>query len=404
MKQIKQVVKIIKEKGLYPEVKTVCSASEPEVIIGGKKYLMFCSNNYLGLSTNKNVVNAAIKALKKYGLSPCSSRLIAGNNDINEQLEKKIAEFHKTEAAIIYSVGFVSNTGTISAIFDGISRWSKVVNIDVESSKGLVISDALNHASIIDGCRLSNVETAIYKHNNLTELEEILKKNRNRRKLIVTDSVFSMDGDIAPLPEIVHLAKKYNSLLMIDEAHGIGVFGKNGTGVAEHFGVEKEIDIRMGTLSKALGGMGGFVTGSKDLIDFLRISARPYIFTSTSSPIPAVNNGVYAAIEEIEKHPELRKKLWDNSNYLRNGFKNLGFDVMNSECQIIPILVGDEKKAIKMAKLLFKEGIFALCVRYTAVPLGKARIRFTTMASHTRKQMDFLLNVVEKIGNELKVI
>ncbi|MDD5774033.1 MAG: pyridoxal phosphate-dependent aminotransferase family protein [bacterium] len=403
MEEIRHVVNLIKEKGLYPEIKTVCSSPKPEVIIDGKKYLLFCSNNYLGLSTNKNVTNAAIKAIKKYGLSPCSARLMSGTSDIHEKLERKIAEFKKTESAIVFSTGYTVNLGIIPAMFNGLDKWQQALGINKKLDKGLIISDELNHACIIDGCHLANVDKAIYRHKDLKELEKILKDNKNNRnKLIITESVFSLDGDIAPLPEIVSLARKYNALIMLDEAHGTGIFGKHGHGLAEHFGLEKEIDIKMGTFSKTLGGVGGFIASSKDLVDFLRISARSYIFTA--SPAFAMMAGVNAAIEEIEKHPELREKLWDNINYTRNGFKRLGFDTMESESQIIPILIGDEKMAIEMAKLLFEEGIFALCVRYTAVPLGKARIRFSLMSTHTKKQIDYLLNKLEKVGKKLEII
>ena len=400
------MLNFINGEGLYPEIKIISgSPTNTEIIVENKKILIFCSNDYLGLANNPILKKAAHEAIDKYGVGSGGSRLVSGNTDIQLQLEKSIAEFKGGEAAITFSTGYMANTGTIPAVIDVISNIKKIGNkiIALPSfKKNIILSDELNHASIIDGCRLSHAKIVVYKHKNIKDLENKLKKYKNSRKLIVTDGVFSMDGDIAPLPDIARLAKKYNAMAMVDDAHASGVLGKEGRGTSEYFGLKpNDIDIIMGTFTKAFGGVGGFVVGSKDLIDFLRISARSYIF---SAPIPpAIVAGLLIAITEAKNNANLRKALWEHANYLKDSLKKMGFNTLLSETQIIPVLIGKEEKAIEFSKLLFENGILAPCVRWPAVPWGEARLRLTVKATHTKEQIDYLIKNIEKIGKHLEV-
>jgi len=406
MDKIKKMLNFINGEGLYPEIKIISgSPTNTEIIVENKKILIFCSNDYLGLANNPILKKAAHEAIDKYGVGSGGSRLVSGNTDIQLQLEKSIAEFKGGEAAITFSTGYMANTGTIPAVIDVISNIKKIGNkiIALPSfKKNIILSDELNHASIIDGCRLSHAKIVVYKHKNIKDLENKLKKYKNSRKLIVTDGVFSMDGDIAPLPDIARLAKKYNAMAMVDDAHASGVLGKEGRGTSEYFGLKpNDIDIIMGTFTKAFGGVGGFVVGSKDLIDFLRISARSYIF---SAPIPpAIVAGLLIAITEAKNNANLRKALWEHANYLKDSLKKMGFNTLLSETQIIPVLIGKEEKAIEFSKLLFENGILAPCVRWPAVPWGEARLRLTVKATHTKEQIDYLIKNIEKIGKHLEV-
>ena len=386
--------------GLYPRIRTASTpAAHPIVTVDGKEVLSFCSNNYLGMAVHPAVIQAAIEAAKKYGTSCGGSRLISGNLDIHEQLEREIAEFKAAEAAILFMTGYMANTGVISSIMNV----PRIYNFPlIPQENNLIISDELNHASIVDGCRLCKAPHAIYKHKDLNDLEKILKENKSKRKLIVTDGVFSMDGDIAPLPQIVSLAQKYKAMVMVDDAHATGVLGKNGGGTIDHFNLEGKVDIVMGTFSKSFGGVGGFVVGSNDLVRFLRIRAREYIFTSALPP--ATVGGILAALKEIKSHPELRQNLFRNVNQLKSGLKALGFDTLESETQIIPIFIGPEEKAIEMSDLLFENGIFVPCVRWPAVPQGKSRLRTTVMAIHTEEQINRALEAFKKVGKQLGII
>jgi len=398
MKKIREVLGFINNHGLYPDVKIISSPSLPEVIINGKKVLSFCSNNYLGLAASEKLINGAIKTAREYGVGSGGSRLISGNLEIFQKLEQKLAEFKHSESAITFTAGYMANVGTIQAVMNPIEV--KPLSF-VFRTKNVVLSDELNHASIIDGCRLSKVRVVVYKHCDMEDLEKKLKKYRNWRKLIVTDGIFSMDGDITPLPDIVKLAKKYNALVMIDDAHATGILGKRGSGTAEHFDLDNEVDIKMGTLSKALGASGGYVAGSKELVDYLRVSARSYIFATAMSPIIA--GAVLVAIQEAQDNNSLRDKLWRNTERLREGFKKLGYNTLNSQTPIIPVLIGDEEKAIKFAHMLFEKGFFAPCVRWPAVEKNKARIRFTVMSLHNDAQIDNLLDEFYKIAKFLKI-
>ena len=397
MKEIRNTLEAMEKQGLYPDIKVISSAPAAEVVIDGRRFILFCSNNYLGLATHPKIIEANIEATRKYGTGSGASRLVSGTLEIHKQLEAVVAELKHTEEAIVFPTGYMANSGGIPAVMDLID----IGPISFFKERGVILSDELNHASIIDGCRFSNAKVIVYKHRNMEDLQSKLKKYKKRRKLIVTDGVFSMDGDIAPLPEIVRLAREYNAMVMVDEAHATGVLGKDGAGTVEHFHLEGKVEIVMGTFSKALGGLGGYVAGNKGLIKFLRVAVRPYIFTTAMPPGTAA--GIIAAIEEIRNNPALRSNLWKNAERLREGFKELGLDTLDSETQIIPVLVGEEKKAIEAATLLFERGFFAPCIRWPAVPKSKARIRFSVMATHTEEQIDALLSSFGEIAQLLEI-
>jgi len=381
MKYISDELKTIKKSGLYRELNSVEGSQGTHLEIKGKTYLSFCSNNYLGLANNPLVIKAVKDAVGKYGWGAGASRLVSGNMRLHEVLEGEISKFKGKEASIVFPTGYMANIGTISSLV----------------SKGdLVICDKLNHASIIDGCRLSGAGFRVYPHCDMKKLENILKKaTKYSRKLIVTDTVFSMDGDIAPLPDIVRIAHKYNAMVMADEAHGTGVFGENGRGVVEHFNLSKKVSIVMGTLSKAVGSLGGYVSGDADLINFLRNKARPFMYT-TALP-PAVCAASIAGIKLIRKNPSLRKSLWNNVRYLKKELDLLNFNLIPSESPIIPILIGDAKKAVDMSKLLYKKGILIPAIRPPTVPTRSSRLRMTVMSTHTRKDLERLLEVLSDV-------
>ncbi len=378
MKYISDELKKIKESGLYRELKVVGNAQDIHIEINGKTYLSFCSNNYLGLANNPLVVRAVKDAVEKYGWGAGASRLVSGNMTLHETLESEISVFKEKESAIVFPTGYMANIGAISSLV----------------SKGdLVICDKLNHASIIDGCRLSGADFRVYAHCDMKKLENVLKKSSNYpRKLIVTDSVFSMDGDLAPLPDIVSIASKYKAIAMVDEAHGTGVFGKEGRGVVEHFNLNKEVDVVMGTFSKAIGSLGGYVCGDVDLINFLRNKARSFIYT-TALP-PAVCAASIAGIKLIQKKPSLRKSLWDNIRYLKDKLILLNFNVILSESPIIPILIGDADKAVGVSKFLYEKGILIPAIRPPTVSANSSRLRMTVMSTHTKEDLERLLDVL----------
>jgi len=381
MKHISDELKQIKRAGLYRELNSVEGSQGTHLEIKGKTYLSFCSNNYLGLANNPLVIKAVKDAVGRYGWGAGASRLVSGNMRLHEVLEGEISRLKGKEASIVFPTGYMANIGTISSLV----------------SKGdLVICDKLNHASIIDGCRLSGAGFRVYPHCDMKKLENILKKaTKYSRKLIVTDTVFSMDGDIAPLPDIVRIAHKYNAMVMADEAHGTGVFGKRGGGVVEHFNLSKKIDIVMGTLSKAVGSLGGYVSGDADLINFLRNKARPFMYT-TALP-PAVCAASIAGIKLIRKNPSLRKSLWNNVRYLKEKLDLLNFNLIPSDSPIIPILIGDAKKAVDVSKLLYKKGILIPAIRPPTVPAKSSRLRMTVMSTHTRKDLERLLEVLSDV-------
>ncbi len=381
MKYISDELIKIKESGLYRELKVVGNAQDTRIDIEGKTYLSFCSNNYLGLANHPSVVKAVKEAVEKYGWGTGASRLVSGNMTLHETLEREISKFKRKEATIVFPTGYMANIGTISTLV---------------SSGDLVICDKLNHASIIDGCRLSGAAFRIYAHCNMEKLENILRKSsKYNRKLIVTDSVFSMDGDLAPLPEIVRIATKYNAMVMVDEAHGTGVFGENGRGVVEHFNMDKEVDVVMGTLSKAIGSLGGYVCGDHDLISYLRNKARSFMYT-TALP-PAVCAASIAGINLIQEGPLLREALWNNVCYIKDKLRSRGINMISSQSQIIPLLIGDTQKTVEISKLLYKRGILIPAIRPPTVPANSSRLRMTVMSSHTQGDLKSLFKALREV-------
>ncbi len=377
----------LKEEGLYNTIRTLEGPQGAWVEMEGKEVLNFSSNNYLGLANHPETVQAAKKALVNYGIGPGAVRTIAGTMELHEELEKKLAEFKKVEAALTFQSGYNSNLSVIPAIV----------------GKGDVIySDELNHASIIDACRLSGAEIKVYKHADMNSLEEILKEDREGKGLIVTDGVFSMDGDVAKLPEIVELAKKYNAITMVDDAHGEGVLGTHGRGIVDHFNLHNEVDIEIGTFSKAIGTVGGCAAGSAKMVEYLKQKARPFLFSSAVTP-PDVAATI-KSIEILEEDDSLVKKLWDNGDYFKENMKDNGFDVGNSQTPITPVMLGEAKVASEFSKRLFEESVFAQSIGFPTVPKGKARIRVMISATHSRDDLDFALDKFKKVGKELNII
>lgn len=380
----------LKEKNLYRQLRILDSAQGSWVMFEGRRVLNLCSNNYLGLAAHPGVKKAASEAIAEWGCGSGASRLICGTLAPHRALESRLATFKGTEAALLYSSGYTANLGIIPAIV----------------GKGdLVFSDELNHASIIDGCRLSQAKVVVFPHNNLAALEGNLRRvvgGRSRRRLIVADSVFSMDGDLAPLPGLAVLANKYGGLLMVDEAHATGVLGPGGRGMVAHFGLEKSVSLAMGTLSKALGSLGGFVVGSREMVDFLINRSRSFIYT-TALP-PGAVAGASAALTLLEKDPWMAPKVQANARYLREGLRRLGYDTRNSETQIIPIMVGDAARTLEMSRHLLDEGVLAAAVRPPTVPEGTGRIRTAVMATHTAADLDLALYAFEKAGRALGLI
>lgn len=405
MEKISKAVQWVKKHGLYPDPPVVNSPHAPEVIVNGRKMLMFATNNYFGLMNDQRVVDAAIEGVKKWGIGNGSARLLTGNIEIHNILEKKIADFKKREAGITFVSGYMANSGSIPAIVNVLkpSLFMAITGKLEKEKDTIVFSDEYNHASAIVGIKLSGAPKEIYRHIDMGDLEKKLKQYpKSKRKVIITDGVFSMDGDIAPLPDILELAKKYNAIIYLDDAHATGVLGKHGRGLEDYFNVEGQVDIVMGTFTKVFGGVGGFIVGSQDLIDYLKISSSTFIFTAPISP-PVVY-GLIKAIEIVENEPWRREKIISNANYLREKFIEMGLDICNSKTQIIPILIGNEKKAMAVSKNLLDRNIFIPSARWPAVPKGKARLRITVTCEHTREQIDHLLENIEKIGKELRVV
>lgn len=377
----------LRGSGLYRTLRTIEGAQGPRVKINGKEVILLCSNNYLGLADHPRLKEAAIKAIEKYGAGSGASRLVSGTMELHKELEERIARFKGTEAALVFNSGYAANLSVIPAL---VGRADSV------------FSDKLNHASIIDGCVLSRAEFKRYPHKDVEGLERLLKAvSRNvSRQLIITDSVFSMDGDIAPLPEISELAQRYGAMVMVDDAHATGVLGKTGRGGLEHFALKaNENIIQMGTLGKALGTFGAYIAGSKELIDYLINKARGFIF-STSLP-PSVLASSIAAIELVEDEPSLRQALWEKTWYLKKGFDSMGFDTMGSETPIIPVFVGDAVNTMEFSRRLFEEGIFVSGIRPPTVLEGKCRLRATVMATHRYNDLDRAIEAFSKVGREL---
>lgn len=378
----------IRSKGLYRETRAIETAQTPRIKKDGREYILLSSNNYLGLATHPEIKRSAIEAIEKYGSGAGGSRLTTGNTDLYEQLEKKIADFKGTDDAIVFGSGYMANIGTISALMN---------------AGDLLLSDELNHASIIDGCRLSRADVRVYPHRDVTYIKKELRASKNlygsktRKKLIVTDGIFSMDGDIAPLPEIIEIAEKYDAMVMVDDAHATGILGKHGRGTGEHFNVEP--DITMGTFSKALASSGGYIAGESELIDYLRNRARTFIFSTALAPPDVATAGT--AIDIIRKENP-SKKLWGNVAIYKKGLIDAGLDI-KSETQIIPLMTGDTETTHKVASELEKLGIFVQGIRPPTVPEGKGRIRTTLMATHSRKDIDDALHAIRKVKEKFNI-
>jgi 8-amino-7-oxononanoate synthase len=377
----------LKESGSYFFFRKLESPQDSEVVVNGKRVIMIGSNNYLGLTNHPRVKEAALKAIEKYGCGCAGSRFLNGNLEIHEELEKKLARFFRKEAALVFATGYQTNLGAIPAL---------VGRDDV------AIIDMHDHASIIDGCRLSFGQVKKYRHNDMKDLERVLEGTKDKDKLIIVDGVFSMEGDIADLPVIVRLAKAYGARIMVDDAHGIGVLGKGGRGTAEHFGLENEVDLIMGTYSKSLAAIGGFIAGPSDVVNWIKHLGRSMIF-SASLP-PSLVASVSTALDIIEEQPELRARLWRNTHKMLRGYKTLGYDTGTSETPIIPILIKDTMKTYQMCKLLFENGVFVNSVISPAVPPGRELLRTSYMATHTEEQLDKVLAAFEKVGRQLGVI
>ena len=385
----------MKQKGFYTYRRPLLSASRNRVVIfdetTGKEreMIMMGSNNYLGLTAHPKVIKAAEKAIEKYGVGAGSVPLLAGTYDLHKELEVKLAKLKGCEDAVIFPTGYGTNVGCLSALV---------------REKDLAVLDRLTHASIIDGCIMSSGKFRTFRHSDMQNLREVLERNKDNfdGKLIAVDGVYSMDGDIAPLPEIVDIAREYGARVMVDDAHATGVIGERGRGTASHFKMEGKVDIVMGTLSKALGQLGGFVASSKEVVNYLRCFARSYFFSSSLPPVVVAS--VLAAIEVMESEPELHQNLWKNIKYFKENLQYLGFNIRNSESAIIPIIIGDELLLRKMSKRIHEEGIYINPVPYPAVPRDQTRFRTSIMATHTREDLDTTLKVLEKVGREFGVI
>ncbi|QVW83290.1 glycine C-acetyltransferase [Enterococcus faecium] len=380
----------LKEKGLYNTIDILESENGACIIVDGKKMINLASNNYLGFANREELKKACIEATETYGVGAGAVRTINGSLKIHQQLEEKIAEFKGTEAAIAFQSGFNCNMGAISAVM---------------TKEDAILSDELNHASIIDGCRLSGAKIIRIKHQDMKDLEkkakEAIESKKYKKIMYITDGVFSMDGDIARLPEIIPIVEKYGLITYVDDAHGSGVTGK-GAGTVKHFGLSDKIDMQMGTLSKAIGVVGGYVAGSKTLIDWLKARSRPFLFSTSLTPGAAA--AALASITLMQEHPELVEKVWENANYFKEELKKVGYNIGMSETPITPVILGDEKVTQIFSKKLIEHGIYAKPIVYPTVPLGTGRIRNMPTAEHTREMLDEAVAVYQKIGKEMEII
>lgn len=394
MQHLFEFIDFLKKEGISSTFHKIESAgTEPEVVIDGKKVLMFSSNNYLGLALHPAVIKAAQEALEKHGLGPGGSRFLCGNIDILDELDKKTAELAGAEDAVTFPTGYMANVAIFKAVMDPM-----IGVFPYREGEGVIFSDEFNHGSIVDGCRLSYAKKVIFRHNDINDLESKLKKvSKRRHKMIVTEGVFSPWGEFAPLPEIAELAKKYNAVLMVDDAHGIGAVGETGGGAVEHFGLHGQVDIVMGSFDKALGGMGGFLATSRKLAEYLRVASRPNILSSAVSGVLA--GGLIESIRicRSEEGKKLRLQLSNNADYLRKSFNDAGFKILgDGEVPVVPVFVGEETKSIKMAERLLEYGIYSPSFRWPAVPKGESRIRITPMATHKKEHLDALLQAFGK--------
>jgi len=384
----------LKARGTYFRLRVLEDEQAPVCTFDGKKVINLASNNYLGLTTHPKLREAALEATKKYGVGSGAVRTIAGTMSLHMELEEKIARFKNVEACVVFQSGFTANAGTVSALL---------------GKEDFIISDELNHASIIDGARLSRAKILVFRHKDVAHAEEQLAsvKDQPGRKLVITDGVFSMDGDIGPLPGLCEVAEKYGAIMMVDDAHASGVLGRNGRGTIDHFNVHGRVDVQVGTLSKAIGALGGYVCGSRDLIEFLYHRGRPFLF-STSHP-PSVAATCIAAFDVLEQEPERIERLWENTRFFKKELGNLGFNIGGkntpaSETPITPIIVGEGRLAMEFSRELFKEGVMATGIAFPTVPEGKARIRTIMTATHTREELDQALEVLKRVGKRLGII
>ncbi|MBV9610334.1 MAG: glycine C-acetyltransferase [Acidobacteria bacterium] len=388
------VIHDLERKGTHFRLRVLEDEQAPVCTFDGKKVINLASNNYLGLCTHPKLREAALEATRKYGVGSGAVRTIAGTMKIHMELEEKIARFKNVEACVVFQSGFTANAGTVSAVL-GKDDW--------------IVSDELNHASIIDGARLSRAAIKVFRHKDVAHAEELLKEIADKpgHKLLITDGVFSMDGDIAPLPQLCDLAQKYGAIMMVDDAHSSGVLGRNGRGTIDHYNMHGRVDIQVGTLSKAIGALGGYVCGSCDLIDYLYHRARPFLF-STSHP-PSVAATCIAAFDVLEQEPERIEKLWSNTRYFKKELGGLGFNIGGintpaSETPITPIIIGDGKRTMEFSRAIFDEGVMGTGIAFPTVPEGKARVRTIVTAIHTRAELDRALDVLGQVGKKMGII
>lgn len=387
---LEENINYLKENGLYNEIDTIEGANGPEIKINGKSYINLSSNNYLGLATNEDLKSAAKAAIDTHGVGAGAVRTINGTLDLHDELEETLAKFKGTEAAIAYQSGFNCNMAAISAVMN---------------KNDAILSDELNHASIIDGCRLSKAKIIRVNHSDMDDLrakaKEAVESGQYNKVMYITDGVFSMDGDVAKLPEIVEIAEEFGLLTYVDDAHGSGVMGK-GAGTVKHFGLQDKIDFQIGTLSKAIGVVGGYVAGTKELIDCLKAQSRPFLFSTSLAP--GDTKAITEAVKKLMASTELHDKLWDNAQYLKNGLSKLGYDTGESETPITPVIIGDEKTTQEFSKRLKDEGVYVKSIVFPTVPRGTGRVRNMPTAAHTKDMLDEAIAAYEKVGKEMKLI
>jgi len=378
----------LKEQNLYRRLRILDGEQKAHTSFDQRSVVNLSSNNYLGLTTHPRLRERALQAIEEFGVGSGSVRTIAGTMEIHMELERRLAEFKQVEAVVVFQSGFAANAGTVSAVLN---------------KEDVVISDSLNHASIIDGCRLSRAAIKVFPHKDVDAARAIIKDlPADQRKLLITDGVFSMDGDLGPLPELCALAEETECIMMVDDAHASGVFGKNGRGTVDHFGMHGRVDIQVGTLSKAIGALGGYVAGNKNLIEFLYHRARPFLF-STSHP-PAVAAACIAALDVLMEEPQIIDQLWDNTRFFKAGLERLGFDTGLSESPITPVIAGDSAKANALSDRLFQEGVFAQAIAFPTVARDKARVRTIVTATHSRDDLQYALDAFQKVGKELELV
>lgn len=385
---IEDEIASLKAQGLFTNIRTLESPQGARIVVNGEEKLNFCSNNYLGLANDPRLKKAAQEAIDRWGVGPGAVRTIAGTMAFHLELEERLAKFKGAEATVSFQSGFTANLATIPALV----------------GKGdIIFSDELNHASIIDGCRLSRAKIVPYKHNDAEDLRRAIAENSPFSKaLLVTDGVFSMDGDIAPLDKLIEVAEEHNLIFMVDDAHGEGVLGNGGRGIVDHFGLHGRVDVEVGTMSKAFGVVGGYVAGKQTIVDWLRQRGRPFLFSSAVTP-PDVAACI-AAVDILEESTDLVEKLWENGRYFKKNMQEMGFDIGHSETPITPVMLGPATMAQKMSQRLFEEGVFATAIGFPTVPKGKARIRVMLSAAHSTEDLDEALSIFKKVGEELDII